>query len=163
VVGTAGSDEKCRWLTDEVGFDAAINYKVGDLGKQLGAACPKGIDVFFDNVGGAILDAVLARIALRGRVVLCGAISQYNDFEGAVGPRNYLNLISRRGRMEGFIILDYVDRFMEGAMQLGAWMAEGKIKHKTHVVDGLDDAPEALQRLFSGDHDGKLLVKVADE
>jgi NADPH-dependent curcumin reductase CurA len=95
--------------------------------------------------------------------VLCGAISQYNDFESAVGPKNYLNLISRRGRMEGFIILDYIDRFMEGAMQLGAWVAEGKVKHKTHVVDGLDKAPDALRRLFSGDHDGKLLVKVADE
>jgi NADPH-dependent curcumin reductase CurA len=163
VVGTAGSDDKCRWLTDDLGFDAAINYKADDWTKQLSAACPKGIDVFFDNVGGAILDAALARIALRGRVVLCGAISQYNDFESAVGPKNYLNLISRRGRMEGFIILDYIDRFMEGAMQLGAWVAEGKVKHKTHVVDGLDKAPDALRRLFSGDHDGKLLVKVADE
>ena len=97
------------------------------------------------------------------RIVLCGAISQYEQMENAVGPKNYLNLIARRGRMEGFIILDYIDRFMEGAMQLGAWLAEGKLKHKVDVVDGLDNAPDALRRLFTGAHDGKLMVKVAEE
>jgi NADPH-dependent curcumin reductase CurA len=162
VVGLAGSAAKCAWLK-ELGFDEAINYKTEDVGKRLTETCPKGIDVFFDNVGGQILNAALARLALRGRVVLCGAISQYQDLDNAYGPPNYLNLISKRGRMEGFIILDYADRFMEGAMTLGALLAEGKLKHKTTVVEGLDSAPTALARLFSGDHDGKLLVRVAAE
>jgi NADPH-dependent curcumin reductase CurA len=162
VVGIAGSDEKCRWLEDELGFDAAINYKKSDVGKRLTEACPKGIDVFFDNVGGPILNEVLARLALRGRIILCGAISQYENFDHVYGPPNYINLISQRGRMEGFIILDYVDRFMEGAMAIGALLAQGKLKYKTTVVDGLDSAPDALRRLFTGDHEGKLLVKVAD-
>lgn len=163
VVGIAGRDAKCRWLTEELGFDAAINYKTEDVPKRLEETCPKGIDVFFDNVGGQILNHVLGRIALHARVVLCGAISEYNDFDHAVGPSNYTNLISRRGRMEGFIVLDYVPRFMEGVMALGSLLAEGKLKHKVTVIDGLDRAPEALTRLFTGDHDGKLLVKVADE
>jgi hypothetical protein len=161
-IGIAGSDAKCKWLTEELGFDAAINYKTEDVGSRLTATCPRGIDVFFDNVGGQILNEALARIALRGRVVLCGAISQYEDMDHAYGPPNYANLISRRGRMEGFIILDYVSRFMEGAMALGGLLAEGKLKHRTTVVEGLENAPEALRRLFSGDHDGKLMVKVAD-
>jgi NADPH-dependent curcumin reductase CurA len=163
VVGIAGQDSKCRWLTEELGFDAAINYKTEDVAKRLAETCPKGIDVYFDNVGGQILNDVLARIAMRARVVLCGAISQYNDLDNAFGPSNYVNLIARRGRMEGFILLDYIPRFMEAVMALGALRAEGKIKHKVTVVDGLDRAPEALQRLFTGDHEGKLLVKVADE
>jgi NADPH-dependent curcumin reductase CurA len=162
VVGIAGSAAKCEWLTRDLGFDVAINYKTDDVGARLTAACPKGIDVFFDNVGGSILNEALARIALRGRVVLCGAISQYDNLDNAYGPPNYVNLIARRGRMEGFIILDYAPRFMEGVMALGALLAEGKLKHKTTVVDGLDSAPDALRRLFTGDHDGKLLVKVAD-
>jgi NADPH-dependent curcumin reductase CurA len=163
VVGLAGGPAKCAWLTGELGFDAAIDYRTEDVGKRLTETCPKGIDIFFDNVGGQILNQALARIALHGRVVLCGAISQYDKLDDAYGPPNYINLIGRRGRMEGFIILDYVDRFMEGAMAVGALLAEGKLKHKTTVVDGLDHAPEALLRLFSGDHDGKLLVKVSDE
>lgn len=162
VIGIAGSPAKCEWLTKELGFDAAIDYKKEDVGARLTATCPKGIDVFFDNVGGPILDEVLARIALRGRVVLCGAISQYENLDNAYGPKNYVNLIARRGRMEGFIILDYAQRFMEGAMAVGALLAEGKLKHKTTVVEGLDSAPDALRRLFTGDHDGKVLVKVAD-
>ena len=162
VVGIAGSPTKCEWLTKELGFDAAIDYKKDDVGARLTATCPKGIDVFFDNVGGPILDEVLARIALRGRVVLCGAISQYENLDNAYGPKNYVNLIARRGRMEGFIILDYAQRFMEGVMAVGALLSEGKLKHKTTVVDGLDNAPDALRRLFTGDHDGKVLVKVAD-
>ncbi len=161
-VGIAGSAAKCEWLTKELGFDAAINYKTEDVGARLTATCPRGIDVFFDNVGGHILNEALARIALRARVVLCGAISQYENLDNAYGPPNYANLISRRGRMEGFIILDYTNRFMEGAMALGALLAEGKLKHKTTVVDGLANAPDALRRLFTGDHDGKLLVKIAD-
>jgi NADPH-dependent curcumin reductase CurA len=161
-VGIAGSKEKCDWIKGELGFDAAINYKTEDVGARLRETCPKGIDVFFDNVGGTILNEALARLALRGRVVLCGAISQYENMENVYGPPNYANLISRRGRMEGFIILDYASRFMEGVMALGGLLAQGKIKHRTTVVEGLDNAPDALRRLFSGDHEGKLLVKVAD-
>ncbi len=162
VVGIAGTAAKCAWLR-EIGFDAAIDYKAEDVGKRLSETCPKGIDVFFDNVGGPILNAALARLAMRGRVVLCGAISQYDDLDHAYGPPAYVNLISRRGRMEGFIILDYLDRYMEAAMALGSLIAEGKLKHKTTVVDGLTNAPDALRRLFTGDHDGKLLVRVHDE
>ncbi|HSQ68217.1 MAG TPA: NADP-dependent oxidoreductase, partial [Polyangiaceae bacterium] len=163
VVGIAGGAAKCRWLTDALGFDAAIDYKTEDVGKRLAETCPDGIHVFYDNVGGPILNAALGRLAMRGRVVLCGAISQYDDMAHAYGPPNYMNLISRRGRMEGFIILDYADRFMEGALALGALVAQGKLKHKTTVVDGVENAPSALRRLFTGDHEGKLLVRVADE
>lgn len=162
VVGIAGSPAKCAWLTNELGFDAAIDYKKDDVGARLTETCPRGIDIYFDNVGGPILDEVLARIALRGRVILCGAISQYENLDNAYGPKNYVNLIARRGRMEGFIILDYAPRFMEGAMAVGALLAEGKLKHRTTVVDGLASAPDALRRLFTGDHDGKVLVKVAE-
>jgi NADPH-dependent curcumin reductase CurA len=160
VVGIAGGPRKCKWLVDELGFDAAIDYKSENVKDRLRETCPKGVNVFFDNVGGTILNDVLARIALRARVVLCGAISQYNDFENAYGPPNYINLVSARGKMEGFIILDYADRYMEAMMTLGPLVAEGKIKHKTTVVDGLANAPTALTRLFTGDHDGKLMVKV---
>lgn len=162
VVGIAGTDEKCAWLTRELGFDAAIDYKKEEVGRRLSETCPKGIDVYFDNVGGPILNAVLTRLALRGRVVLCGAISQYDQLDDAYGPPNYLNLIARRGRMEGFLVLDYLDRFAEGARAIGALLSQGKLKYKTTVVDGLEHAPDALRRLFTGDHEGKLLVKVAD-
>ncbi len=162
VVGIAGTDAKCRWITDELGFDAAIQYKTEDVGKRLTETCPKGIDVFFDNVGGRILDEVLARLALHGRVVLCGAISQYDQLADAHGQKNVMNLIARRGRMEGFIVLDYADRFMEGAMKLVSLAMDGKLRHKVTVVEGLERAPEALKKLFSGDHDGKLIVKVAE-
>jgi NADPH-dependent curcumin reductase CurA len=163
VVGLAGSASKCEWLTKDLGFDVAINYKTENVAKRISETCPKGVDIFFDNVGGHILNDVLGRLALRGRVVLCGAISQYEDIDNAYGPPNYMNLISKRGRMEGFIILDYIDRFMEGAMALGSLLGTGKLKHKTTVVEGLASAPTALARLFSGDHDGKLLVRVAAE
>jgi NADPH-dependent curcumin reductase CurA len=163
VVGIAGQDSKCRWLTGELGFDAAINYKTEDVGARLTETCPKGIDIYFDNVGGQILNQALARLAMHGRVIICGAISQYTDLEHTVGPSNYINLIARRGRMEGFLVFDYAPRFMEGVMALGALAAEGKMKHKVTVADGLESAPDALNRLFSGDHEGKLLVKVAEE
>ncbi len=162
VIGIAGRADKCRWITEELGFDVAIDYKTEPVQKRIFETCPKGVDVFFDNVGGPILDAVLANLALRARVVLCGAISQYNQLDAAYGPKNYVNLIGRRGRMEGFIVLDYRDRYMEAVMHLAGWVAEGKIKHKVTVVEGLERAPDALQMLFTGDHDGKLLVQVAE-
>ena len=160
VVGLAGSQEKCRWLTEELGFDAAINYREEDVGERLREVCPKGIDLYFDNVGGELLNLALGRLRLRGRVVLCGAISAYNDRSELRGPANYINLIPRRGRMEGFLILDYADRFGEAQAQLGQWLAEGKLKHVEHVVEGLENAPEALNLLFTGGNTGKVLVRV---
>jgi NADPH-dependent curcumin reductase CurA len=160
VVGIAGSDEKCAMLTGEFGFDAAINYRTEDVSAAIGAACPHGVDVFFDNVGGDILQAALDHLALRGRVVMCGAIAQYNDETPRPGPNNLTNLIVNRGRMEGFIILDYFDRAAEAMMALGGWVAEGKLVYKTDVVKGLDNAPTALNRLFTGANLGKVMVEL---
>jgi NADPH-dependent curcumin reductase len=160
VVGIAGTDEKCKWLVDELGFDAAINYRGDDVARRLREACPDGIDLYFDNVGGPLLDICLAQLALRGRVVLCGAISSYNSRESAVGPKNYRNLIPKRGRMEGFIILDYLSRFPEGQAEMGGWIAEGKVKFAVHVVEGLEQAPDALNLLFTGGNTGKVIVRV---
>lgn len=158
VVGIAGSEDKCRWLTEELGFDAAINYRSENVGTALHAACPNGIDVFFDNVGGEILEAALANLALHGRVVMCGAISQYNDSVPPAGPRNLSVLISKRGRMEGFIILDFLPRAGEAIAQLATWVMSGQLHYKVDVLDGLAAAPEALRRLFSGENTGKMLV-----
>jgi NADPH-dependent curcumin reductase CurA len=160
VVGIAGSAEKCAWLTDELGFDVTINYKSDDLPAALRDACPKGIDVYFDNVGGDILNVCLGQLAMRGRVVLCGAIASYNDPGPPKGPSNYINLIPKRGRMEGFIILDYLDRMAEAQAEIGAWVAAGQIKSVEHVVDGLQNAPDALNLLFSGGNTGKVIVAV---
>ncbi len=157
VVGIAGTPEKCAWLTGELGFDDAIDYRVEDVAARLRATCPGGIDVFFDNVGGAILDACLANLALRARVVLCGAISQYNE-DRPVGPRNYLNLIVTRSRMEGFLILDYLERFPGAQLEMARWVAEGRIHHREHVVEGLERAGEALNLLFSGGNTGKVVL-----
>jgi NADPH-dependent curcumin reductase CurA len=161
VVGIAGSDEKCAWLVDELGFDAAVNYKTDDFATRLRDACPDGIDLYFDNVGGELLDICLAQLALRGRIVLCGAISSYNDRGRTVGPRNYRNLISKRGRMEGFIILDYLDRFAEGQAEMAGYVADGRMKFAVHVVDGLEHAPAALNLLFTGGNRGKVIVRVS--
>jgi NADPH-dependent curcumin reductase CurA len=158
VVGLAGTDEKCRWIVDELGFDEAINYKSEPVGQRLHAACPRGIDLYFDNVGGEILDTCLAQIALRGRVVLCGAISTYNTEGKVAGPGNYRALIARRGRMEGFIILDYVSRFPEAQVAMFGWLAEGKLRQAEHIVHGLEAAPEALNLLFTGGNTGKVIV-----
>lgn len=162
VVGIAGGAEKCSWITGELGFDAAIDYKSEDVSKRLRELCPDGIDVDFENVGGEILDACLGRLALRGRVVLCGLISQYNATAPPVGPKNLANLLMQRGRMEGFIVLDYLARAGEAFEQLGKWLATGKLKYATDVVVGLEQAPEALDRLFSGANRGKLMVKVGN-
>jgi NADPH-dependent curcumin reductase len=159
VVGIAGGAEKCGWLADELGFDATIDYKADDVAAGLREACPDGIDLFFDNVGGEILDSCLAQLALRGRIVLCGAIATYNERE-VRGPANYRALIARRGRMEGFIILDFISRFPEAQMQMGGWIAEGKIKFRTHLVEGLEHAPDALNLLFTGGNTGKVIVSV---
>ena len=160
VVGLAGSAEKCAWLVDDLGFDAAINYRTEDVAARLRTLCPNGIDVYFDNVGGEILDTCLGQLALKARVVLCGAISTYADDGKPVGPGNYRNLIVKRARMEGFLVLDYLDRFGEGQADMFTWVLEGKVKHAVHVVEGLERAPEALNLLFTGGNTGKVIVKV---
>jgi NADPH-dependent curcumin reductase CurA len=159
VVGIAGSEAKCAWLVNELGFDGAVNYKTDNVSARLRDLCPNGIDLYFDNVGGELLDICLARLALRGRIVLCGAISSYND-PNPPGLRNYANLIVRRGRMEGFIILDYLDRFPPAQAEMAGWVAEGKVKFATHIVDGLENAPSALNLLFTGGNTGKVIVRV---
>jgi NADPH-dependent curcumin reductase CurA len=162
VVGIAGGSEKCAWITDELGFDVAVDYKEPKFAGQLAEACPTGIDVYFDNVGGETLDAALSLLALRGRVVLCGAISRYNDRGLAPGPKNYMNLVVRRGRMEGFIILDYMQRATEAVADLARWMREGRLKDRVDVQHGLENAPATLSRLFKGENVGKQLLRIAD-
>ncbi|GIU89152.1 MAG: NADP-dependent oxidoreductase [Acidimicrobiia bacterium] len=163
VVGIAGTPEKCAWVVDDLGFDACIDYKREDVAARLKELAPKGVDVFFDNVGGELLDTVLRRLAMRGRVVLCGDISTY-DLEGPPPPlRNLRYLMGKRARMEGFNTLDHWDRYAEAAAQLARWVAEGKIRHREHVLRGLERAPEALVRLFTGDHLGKLVVEVSPD
>jgi NADPH-dependent curcumin reductase CurA len=160
VIGIAGGAEKCAHVVDALGFDAAVDYKNENVAARLRDECPDGIDLYFDNVGGQILDDCLANLAQRGRVVLCGAISTYNSDGPPPGPRNYLNLLVRRGRMEGFIILDYLDRFPAAQLEVAGWIAEGKIKSSEHIVEGLERAPEALNLLFSGGNTGKVIVAV---
>lgn len=162
-VGFAGTDEKCAWVVDELGFDACINHRTADLKQALAETCPDGVDVFFDNVGGPILDAVLGRIAMHGRVVLCGAISGYNEKRRPPGPSNYLKLISRRARMEGFITLDHWDRFPECFAQLREWADQGKLKWREEIVEGLEGCPDALNMLFTGGNTGKVIVQVSDD
>jgi NADPH-dependent curcumin reductase CurA len=161
-VGIAGGKDKCDWLVKEARFDAAIDYKSEDVAARLRELCPKGIDVFFDNVGGDILDAALANLAMRGRIVLCGAISTYNDPEAKPGPKNLVNLLLKRGRMEAFIILDYVPRMLEAVMQLAQWVQAGEIKGQVDVMQGMENAPRALRRLFTGENHGKQLVRIAE-
>jgi NADPH-dependent curcumin reductase CurA len=158
VVGIAGGTDKCAYIVDELGFDEAIDYKNENVSARLREACPDGIDLYFDNVGGSILNDCLANLAMRGRVVLCGAISTYNSDGPAPGPSNYLSLLVRRGRMEGFIILDYLDRFPAAQTEIAGWIAEGKIKSSEHIVHGLESAPDALNLLFSGGNTGKVIV-----
>jgi NADPH-dependent curcumin reductase CurA len=160
-VGIAGTDEKCAWLTDELGFDGAINYKTaGNLLAEIGRTCPDGVDIFFDNVGGQILDTSLAAINVGARVVICGAISTYNDTEPPPGPRNYIHLLVKRARMEGFIILDHRDRYQAMALELAGWLMAGKLRHREHVVTGLENAPAALNMLWDGSNEGKLMIEV---
>jgi NADPH-dependent curcumin reductase CurA len=160
VIGIAGGPEKCAYIVDELGFDAAIDYKAGTVAAELQAAAPDGIDLYFDNVGGEILEACLGQLALRGTIVLCGAISAYNSRGTASGPANYTMLIIRRGRMEGFLILDYVDRFPEAQAEMGQWLSGGRLKAAEHIVEGLEHAPDALNLLFTGGNTGKVIVKV---
>jgi NADPH-dependent curcumin reductase CurA len=162
VVGIAGGKVKCDWLRQEARFDAAIDYKAEDVGARLKELCPKGIDVYFDNVGGDLLDLALANLAMKGRIVICGAIATYNDSQLRPGPKNYLNLIIKRGRMEGFLIFDYMKRAPEAVMELFGWVQSGQMVNQVDVKEGLENAPQALRRLFQGDNQGKQLLKIAD-
>ncbi len=162
VVGIAGGADKCRWVVEELGFDAAIDYKAEPVSKALRAHCPKGIDIYFDNVGGDILDAALGALAMRGRVVICGAISQYNATTEIKGPSKYLSLLVNRARMEGMVIFDYVDRFPEAMAEMAGWLKDGRLKAREHVVEGgIPAFPDTLQMLFTGENFGKLILKVA--
>ena len=161
VVGIAGGEDKCRTVVEELGFDACLDYKGGDLKAGLRREAPDRIDVYFDNVGGDVLDTVLPGLATRGRVVLCGAISQYNAGAGMKGPANYMSLLVNRARMEGFVVFDYADRYGEALADMAGWLADGSLQSRETVVEGGVRAfPEALLRLFAGENVGKLVLQV---
>jgi NADPH-dependent curcumin reductase len=163
VVGIAGGRAKCDWVVNELGFDACIDYKAGDVKAGLKEHCPKGVDVYFDNVGGDILDDVLARLARGARIVICGAISQYNNTTPVQGPKNYLSLLVHRARMEGMVVFDYADRFPVAVAELAGYLKDGRIRAKEDVVKGIETFPEALTKLFTGENFGKLVLQVAQE
>lgn len=164
VVGTAGSDEKCRHLTEDLGFDVAINYKTANLAEAFDAACPNGVDVYFENTGGPVSDAVFKRLNLNARIPLCGLISTYNDADDAVvGPRNYEQVLMKRALIKGFIIIDYFPQFPQGIAEMAQWLAEGRMKYRTDIVEGLENAVTAVNRLFDGANTGKLLVRCSAE
>ena len=160
VVGIAGGKEKCSYLIDELGFDGVIDYKNEDVLAGLKRECPKGVDVYFDNVGGDILDAVLSRLSFKARVIICGAISQYNNKEAVKGPSNYLSLLVNRARMEGFVVMDYADRYGAAGQEMAGWLAKGQLKSREDIVEGLQTFPEMLMKLFNGENFGKLILKV---
>ncbi|MBD7968525.1 NADP-dependent oxidoreductase [Paenibacillus gallinarum] len=163
VVGIAGTDEKCDYLMKELNFDEAINYKTTDNIKQdLEKACPDGVDVYFDNVGGSISDAVMSLLNDHARIPLCGAISSYNSTDGDMGPRIHGQMIKTRSLLKGFVLSDYADRQSEGLQELGKWLSEGKLKYEETVVDGFDNVVEAFLQLFKGANLGKMLVKVSE-
>jgi NADPH-dependent curcumin reductase CurA len=163
VVGIAGGRAKCDWVVNELGFDACIDYKegAGSVRAGLKAHCPQGVNVYFDNVGGDILDDVLAKIARGARIVICGAISQYNNTTAVQGPKNYLSLLVNRARMEGMVVFDYADRYHVAVAEMAGYLKDGRMKSKEDVAVGLDTFPEALGRLFSGANFGKLVLQVA--
>ncbi|MGP0101841.1 MAG: NADP-dependent oxidoreductase [Solirubrobacteraceae bacterium] len=164
VIGIAGGEEKCRWLVDELGFDAAIDYKAQDVRRALREAAPDGVDVYFDNVGGEILDAVLTRLARGARIVICGAVSQYNATEGVRGPSNYLSLLVARASMTGMVVFDYAPRFGAAAAEIGGWMRESRLISREEVVEGGVGAfPDALLKLFAGENIGKLVLRVGSD
>lgn len=160
VVGIAGGAEKCRYLIEELGFDVALDYKSEKLGARLRAACPAGINVYFDNVGGDILDTCLAQLAMHARIIVCGAISQYNNTTPVKGPPNYLSLLVNRARMEGMVVFDYAARYGEARAKMALWRAEGRLKSREDIVEGLENFPETLLKLFSGENFGKLILKI---
>ena len=162
VIGIAGGPEKCDWVTRELGFDAAIDYRSEDVRARLKEQCPDGIDVYWDNVGGEILEAALGRLAVHARVVYCGAISSYNASSPPPGPRNYMQVLIRRARVEGFLVFDYVERIDEALAELVPLVRSGQLRYREDIREGLDSAPAALGDLFTGANDGKLIVRVGD-
>jgi NADPH-dependent curcumin reductase CurA len=161
-VGIAGGPQKCQWVVEELGFDACIDYKAGDVKAGLKEHCPNGVDVYFDNVGGDILDAVLTRIARGARIVVCGAISQYNNTGAVKGPANYLSLLVNRARMEGIVVFDYAPRFPVAIAEMSGYLKDGRMKSREDVVVGLETFPETLLKLFRGENFGKLILQVAE-
>ena len=162
VVGIAGGPQKCAWLKDEVGFDDVIDYKNENVNERIAETCPNKVDVFFDNVGGDILEAALNHINMRARVVLCGGISAYNATEPVPGPANLMNLVVMRGRMEGFIVIDYMHKSEEAIKDLLGWISGGELKYQVDVQSGFENIPDTLSRLFTGQNLGKQLLKVDD-
>jgi NADPH-dependent curcumin reductase CurA len=162
VIGIAGGPDKCRWLTEELGFDAAVDYKNEDVGAALDRLAPNGIDLNFENVGGDIMIAVWNRLNIHARMAVCGLISSYNATRMPPSP-NFSRIITHRLNVQGFLVLDYAHRAREMVEEMGPWLADGRVKWKVHVDDGLEGAVTSLNRLFTGDHDGKLLVRVSEE
>ena len=167
VVGIAGGQAKCDWVVKELGFDACIDYKNSDVQKGVRVGlkehCPNGVDIYFDNVGGEILDMVLAKINRKARIIICGAISQYNNTTPVKGPANYLSLLVNRARMEGIVVFDYADRYHLGVAEIAGYLKAGTMKSKEDVVQGIENFPEALLKLFNGENFGKLVLQVAKE
>jgi hypothetical protein len=163
VVGIAGGKEKCDFVVNELGFDACIDYKNGSVREGLKQHCPKGVDIYFDNVGGDILDDVLTRINMKARIIICGAISQYNNTTPVKGPANYLSLLVNRARMEGMVVFDYADRYHLAVADIAKWMKEGSFKTREDIVEGIDNFPETLLMLFEGKNFGKLVLQVAKD
>jgi NADPH-dependent curcumin reductase CurA len=163
VIGMAGGADKCKYLIEELGFDGAIDYKNDNIATKLKEYFPKGIDVYFDNVGGEILDLALGRLAMHGRIVICGAISQYNNKTAIKGPSNYLSLLVNRGTMRGMVVFDYAKDYQKAAMQMGQWMMQGKLKSKEDVYEGIENFYDTFLRLFSGEKLGKLVLKVSED
>jgi NADPH-dependent curcumin reductase len=163
VVGIAGGEAKCDWVVKELGFDACIDYKAGasSVKDGLKAHCPKGVDIYFDNVGGDILDTVLTRINRKARIIICGAISQYNNTTAVQGPKNYLSLLVNRARMEGIVVFDYADRYHLAIAEMAGYLKDGRMKSKEDVVAGINTFPETLMKLFNGENFGKLVLEVA--
>ena len=162
VIGIAGGADKCKYIVDELGFDGAIDYKSENLATALKKECPKGIDVYFDNVGGEILNTALTRLRMRARVVICGAISQYNNKEAIKGPSNYLSLLVNRASMQGMVVMDYAKDYAKAAQEMGMWMMQGKLKSREDIYDGIENFPETFERLFTGKKMGKLVLKVIE-
>ncbi|VVO21346.1 NADP-dependent oxidoreductase [Pseudomonas fluorescens] len=164
VVGMAGTDEKCRWIVEELGFDAAINYKTcGDLSAAIGKTCPQGVDIFFDNVGGEILDATLLNLNKFARVIFCGAIANYNTETAIPGPYNYWQILAKSATVRGFLSIDFLDQFPQALEQISAWLRDGQLTFAEDIVEGLEHTVEAFSRLFTGENKGKLMVRLRDE
>ena len=163
IIGIAGGPEKCKWVVEEAGFDSCIDYKNENVAERIPELAPKGLNIYFDNVGGSILEHSLANIALNARVVMCGGISSGYTMERLqAGPSTIFNLIIQRARMEGFIVLDYADRFLDAITELAGWVGEGKVKYQEDIAEGLENCPETLAKLFKGKNFGKQLLKLSD-